>query len=79
MFFIKLDTPLLFKKMKSIFIIVLVTKLKTRNNTGGGTWYTFNNMNASQNYYLSRRSQLEKGMYCRISFTTLQKMTANLQ
>lgn len=39
----------------------------------------FNNMNASQNYYLSRRSQLEKGMYCRISFTTLQKMTANLQ
>lgn len=41
MFFIKLDTPLLFKKMKSIFIIVLVTKLKTRNNTGGRTCYTF--------------------------------------
>lgn len=36
----------------------------------------FNNMNASQNYHLSRRSQLETGMYCMISFTTLQKMTA---
>lgn len=46
MFFIKLDTPLLFKKMKSIFIIVLLTKLN-RNNTGGRTCYIFVSVNTT--------------------------------